>query len=493
MGGVAVMAKSGPKAAVSTLPLDLSELPAGGGERVVAFVERFCTVTKGVGARRPVWLRPFQREVVHGLFDEPRPRSALLSLPRGNGKSSMAAYLCAYGLYGDGVEGAEVLCVASDERQANIVMGMVRRIIELSPELEARTHMYVDRVEVPSTGSVMRALPSEMAALQGWSPSLCILDELHVVGPDIWESLDLAAGKRDRSLLLAISTPAAHEDSVMWRLVEQGRASTSYGFYFREWAAPEGCNLDDEAAWHQANPALGDFLAIDALRSTRQTVRESAFRRFRLGQWAQDDAAWLPAGAWAACTDLDRQLRDGEPVVLGFDGSDRLDATALVAVTIEDRPHVEVLGLWESSGEPSYQVPITDVENRIRDACARFSVRQVVCDPFRWRRSMQILAADGLPVVDFPQSPARMVPATARFYQAVVEGQVSHTGDPDLARHVASCHARTDHRGTTIRKESKHSTRRIDLAVAAVMALDAAASLPPPAPQVRVISLADID
>ena len=47
----------------------------------------------------------------------------------------------------------------------------------------------------------------------------------------------------------------------MWRLVEHGRVGDNPAFYFREFAAPDGCALDDEVAWHDANPALSDFLA----------------------------------------------------------------------------------------------------------------------------------------------------------------------------------------------------------------------------------------
>jgi phage terminase large subunit-like protein len=50
---------------------------------------------------------------------------------------------------------------------------------------------------------------------------------------------------------------------------------------------------------------------------------------------------------------------------------------------------------------------------------------------------------------------------------------------------VANATVRTDNRGTRIYKEHKHSTRRIDLAVAAVMA-HATATLIEPGPQLFV-------
>jgi phage terminase large subunit-like protein len=476
--------RAGPKAEVVAGPLDLRRLPKGGGDRVVAFVEEYCRVTRGTGAKEPLRLRPFQQQLVHGLFDDPRPRQGLLSVPRANGKTSLASALGLYGLFADGVEGAEVLVVASDERQARIAFNIARRMVQLESRLDDRCQIFQDRLYVPHTDSVLRPLPAEPGALLGYNPSLLIVDELAVVTQDVWEACSSAAGKRDRSLTLAISTPAAVSESVMWDLVVHGRAGDDDSFFFEEFSAPEGCDIDDEAAWYAANPALSDFLALDAMRSVRKTLRESTFRRLRLGQWLDaDESSWLPEGAFAACADPSRSLSPGDAIVVGFDGSDRLDSSVLVACTIGE-PFLELLHIWEDQ-----EVPILDVEDAIRSVCERFDVKAVVCDPFRWRRSMQILLKAGLPVEEYPQAPARMVPATAQLYQAIMNGKVSHSGDPRLARHFANAHVRVDARGTQVRKETKHSTRRIDAAVAAIMAYDVAANFEPPKEMIPLIGV----
>ncbi len=463
--------RAGPKAEITAPPLDLRPLPRSGPDRVVAFVEQYLHVPKGTGARKRLRLRPWQRSIVAGLFDDPRPRQGLLSIPRGNGKSTLAAALGLYGLYADGVEGAQVLCVASDERQARIVFNTARRMVELDDRLAERTQVFRDRLYVPHTDSSLVPLPAEPGALQGYDPSLCIVDELHVVTADVWEAMSLAAGKRDRSLTLAISTPAADSESVMWRLVAHGRDGTDPAFYFREFAAPTGCDLYDEEAWALANPALDDFLHRDALRATLKTSRETSFRRFRLGQWVdQLDGAWLPPGVWDACRDI-RSIPNGADVVIALDGSFSQDCTALVAVTIEATPHIDVAACWEPPAtDPDYRVPVADVEQAIRDACRRWQVREIVADPFRWTRSLQALEAEALPMREFPQSPQRMTPATTGLFEAVVNGQVTHSGDTRLARHVANAMVKDDARGTRLAKTHKHSVRRIDLAVAAVMA-----------------------
>ena len=70
-----------------------------------------------------------------------------------------------------------------------------------------------------------------------------------------------------------------------------------------------------------------------------------------------------------------------------------------------------------------------------------------------------------------------MGPATARFYQLVVDGELTQDGGSALARHVANAILREDSRGARLSKETKDSPRRIDGAVAAVMVVHRAAEL----------------
>jgi phage terminase large subunit-like protein len=460
--------RAGPKREITAGPLDLSSLPRSGAARVDAFAREYLTVTRGKGAKGPFRLRGWQTAILRRLLPASgrRPRQALLSMPRGNGKTSLAAVLGAYGLYADGVESAEVVVVASDARQAGITLRQIARMVQLEPRLAEQTQVFQSRLYVPHTDSTLVVLPAEPGALQGWNPSLAIVDELHVVTRQVWDAVSLAAGKRDRSLTLATSTPGPACEGVMWDLVEHGRRGDDPSFVFVEYAAPEGCEVDDEDAWAVANPALHDFLFVDALRSTMRTTREADFRRYRLGQWTQHADAWLPREAWLACTD-EREIPEGADVIVGFDGSYSGDATAIVAVELGGVPHLDVVALWEHPGQ---QVPIVDVEDTLREACQRWRVETIVADPFRWARSLQMLADEGLPVEEFPQSPQRMTPATQRFGEAVFNRAMTHSGDPDLARHVGNAVVRNDSRGHRIVKEHKDSTRRIDLAVAAVMA-----------------------
>jgi phage terminase large subunit-like protein len=61
----------------------------------------------------------------------------------------------------------------------------------------------------------------------------------------------------------------------------------------------------DEANWYPANPALGDFLSIQALRdeaieAKNDPTKENSFRQFRLNQWVSQTSRWMPMHLWHA-------------------------------------------------------------------------------------------------------------------------------------------------------------------------------------------------
>jgi hypothetical protein len=102
--------------------------------------------------------------------------------------------------------------------------------------------------------------------------------------------------------------------------------------------------------------------------------------------------------------------------------------------------------LWRNPGDPEWRVPVIEVEDAVRAACLRWHVLEVTADPSRWTRTLQVLADERIPVSEFPQSPSRMTPATTALYEAVVNKQVTHSGDDRLAKHVANCVLKADSR-----------------------------------------------
>jgi phage terminase large subunit-like protein len=503
-------------------------------------IENYLRLTKGAARGQLVRLRAWQADLICDIL-RLEPGSSrrqywtyLLLVPRKNSKSLLGAGLAIDGLLDE--PGAEVYSCGADKDQAKLIFGEVRTAVEMSPELDAKKgglfKVYRDVIEYPETGSIYRALSAEAFTKEGLNPSRVLFDELHAQPTsELWDVMNQGSDTRAQPLIVGISTfgkktQTDGQDTVCYQQYQYAKRimkgevdDPRYGCRIYETNdRAKGFRYLDEKVWAQANPAFGDFLDGEKMAAVSRKLSEPEFKTKRLNVWVTAAKLWLPEGAWDKCEDASQTIPDGEEVVLSFDGSYNNDATGIVvcrpgeplvfdpdapehADLDEDeravkaaelnaglrRPHLDVVALWErpEKAPPDWVVPILEVEDAIRAACRRWQVREIAVDPARWARSYQILMDEGLPVVDFPQSPARMVPATQRFFEAVMNRWVTHSGDPRLARHLGNAVTKPSGGGVMIYKESKGSPRKIDLAVAGVMGLHRACTPPerPPTPQ----------
>ena len=468
---------AGPKAAV-----DASVLPwrprAAGSARFGSFCQKFIRVPKGTGALSPLVLREWQLSLIGSVLDaDPAPRVAGWCLPRGQGKSTLVAALGLYELMTGG-EGATVIVAAVDERQAGIVFGIARRMVELSPDLESRIQVFKDKLVVPSRGASFQCLPSTPASLEGLDYSLAICDEIGRQDPETWQVIALASGKRERSTLIGIGTPGPREDNVLAQLrayAEDHPEDRSQVYVEFGAAGFEDHPVDCAHCWELANPALDDYLHRDALQALLPPkTSEVNFRRARLCQFVHSNAEPpLPPEMWVDLS-TGEEIPPGARVVPSFDGSySGNDATAIVAATVGKAPHLQLVRVWARPDpkDTTYRVPILEVEQAIRDACARWDVVEIACDSYRWQRSLAVLESEGLPVKDFPQTVSRMSAATSAFLDACRNGQLSHSGHPLVGEHLNNAVLTEDSRGGRLVKASRSRfAGRIDAAICAVMA-----------------------
>ena len=393
------------------------------GYQACGFIQDLCPNTIGRDAGQLIVLRPWQHDILHGMFDEagqPRHRYAYVGLPRKNGKSTLGAALALYALVAMGEPGAQVYSCAGDRKQASIVFDEAKRMVQMS---DLREVVRVQRWHLEGPGnSVYRVLSADAELQQGLNPSFVIFDEVHVQpNRDLWDAMVLGMGARERPMIVGITTAGYDRTSLAWDLYERGKL----GEVFFWWKEPADHNADwrDSAVWAEANPALGDFLHEEALREDARITPESSFRRYHLNQWTTTHSAWLPHGAWDAIADPIRSFDPSEPFVVFLDGSWSNDSTGLVACTL-DRPHLSVLGHW-TPAEGLGHIDMMRVEARIREVAAMPGFRGIAFDPAFVADLFARLAAElnwaGRDlVVEWPtNSLARMVPACQTFYTAV--------------------------------------------------------------------------
>ena len=466
------------------------------GKLAVDFIETFGVITKDSVAGKagsPMVLRDWQKELVRYLYASDsrqgfKHKTALVGVSRKNGKSAIASSLAVFDLY-FGPKGGEVYSIAAEKNQAAIVFKDAKKIIEANPELLEMAKLYRDTIEIPSTGSIYRVLSAEAYSKEGLNPTSVWADEIHAMpNRELWDVMSLAMGARGNlAHMVGITTAGVKsdstgQDSIAYTLYNYGKriatkemSDPTFGFAW--WEAPEDADHRDPNNWAIANPGIGDIADIDDFASAVRRTPEPEFRTKRMNQWVSSAISWLPTGAWDTCKG--EVTVEGKDYIMGLDGSFSGDATVVTFTTIEEIPQVGIVGAWEKDTtihDDTWRVDILEVEETIRQFVkANPRVKEIACDPYRWQRTMQILMEEGYPIVEYPSTNARrMIPACAKFYDAVVDGKMVHDGNPLLARHLSNAVVKVDNLGPRIVKETRSSNRRIDAAVAAVLSFDRA-------------------
>lgn len=449
------------------------------GDEVIRFASEHFTVLKGFRAGEPLEFTAWQKWLLRALYERRddgrlRYRRALIGLPRKQGKSLLGSAIAVYGMIA-GEPGAEIYAVAGDRQQARIIFNEAKSQIQASPVLSAETKVYRDAVEMPRFGSVFRVLSSEFRSQAGLNPSLVLFDELwNQQSSDLYDQMTLGSGARMEPLSISITTAGYDLDSLCGQLYQYGKQCAAgevddpaFGMWW--WEAPADCEITDPKAWKQANPNIAEGLLDpeDLAAATKQSA-ELSFRRWRLNQWVRTAESWLPVGAWDQCrSDLD--LDEDLPVFLGVDMALRHDS---IAVAIA-QPQAERIVVRARIWNPSEQgVDVAEIEAYIRGLAQRFRVTEVAYDPAFFQRSAEALLDDGLPMVEFPQSAQRMVPACGQAYELIVSRRLAHDGSPTLSDHVLSAAQRMTEQGWRLSKGK--SKRKIDGCIALVLALDRA-------------------
>jgi len=349
--------------------------------------------------------------------------------------------------------------------------------ITQSPALSGVCKVYRDVVEVPSTGAIYRVLSSDAKLQQGLNPSCCIFDELHVQpNEELFNALTLGSGARKDPMIVAISTAGYDLDTVCGRLYNYGKEIISgtkqderFGFWW--WEAKADCEIHDRDAWAQANPNLAEgLLDMDDMEVSMMQTAEVAFRRYRLNQWVRTDGeSWLPKGAWELCRSED-ELDSNIPVFVGIDMALKHDSIAVVVAQPQESGRIVVRAkIWHPDGGV---MDVAAVEQHIRELGREYTVQEFAYDPAFFQRSAEAMSDEGFTMVEFSQSTARMVPACGTLYEFIVNGRLSHNGDPVFTDQVLSAAQRSTDMGWRLSKGK--SKRKIDAAIALAMAVDRA-------------------
>lgn len=364
------------------------------------------------------------------------------------------------------------------------------------------------RILLPGGGEITPSTASS-AAKDGGKETFAAFDETHLYNhPELRRMYDTVTRnmrKRKRiagTWYLETTTMfAAGEDSVAeatYKLAEQitdGKARRSRLLYDHRWGECDDLTAEDQLraaileAFGEAIEWNDVEAIIDEFYDTRKSPVDS--RRYFLNAPSSAADAYLTQFEWAGCADPGQVVADRDAVTLGFDGSrgrarGKPDATALIGCRVTDG-HLFELGVWEAPdgpGEQDWTPPMAEVEAAVASAFTRFRVAAFYCDPAKgWRSHVNAWEAKyGAKVAarasrDHPFEwwmtggrSGLIQRAVEQFERAVRNQDLSHDGSYALTRHVLNARRRIRAQKLTLGKEHDYSPRKIDAAVAAVLA-----------------------
>lgn len=342
-----------------------------------AFIEEICVHTKGRYSRTPFILADWQRDdIVRPLFGETvwseeqqsyvrRFRIAWIEIARKNGKTELLAAIMLYLLVGDGEESAELYGVARDREQAALAFDVAARMVQLSPVLSKRLQVktHNKRIVDGKTGSVYAVIAADAAGALGSNPSGVAADEILAWRDrSMWDAMrtGMGSGARRQPLMVAATTAgndmagfAGQMHLEMERVAADAERAPHIFVYMRN--TPQGADPFDEANWPFANPALGDFLSMEAMRqeareAQNNPAQQNAFQQFRLNQWVSQASRWMPMHLYDASVsevwprpDHGREVLEGRQCWAGFDLAAKFDLTSWCLLFPDDDGGADVL------------------------------------------------------------------------------------------------------------------------------------------------------
>jgi phage terminase large subunit-like protein len=276
-------------------------------------------------------------------------------------------------------------------------------------------------------------------------------------------------------------------DFALKLLEERPEVEPKFFFYHRE-AGAHDLTTDaglKAAILEASGPYIAKWTDTDRIaRRFRDADADPAYaERVWLNRRVQATAKAFDVEDWAACHQSGHTVPSGAGITLGFDGSRYDDATALVGTEIQTG-YQWLLRLWERPETvEAWEVNVGEVDGIVTDAFDRWTVARMYCDPPKWESWVAAWAGrygDKRVLEWWTNRRKPMAYAIRGFQGAVTAGELQHSGDRKLARHIGNCcRAYTnlmdeeEQKLWVLRKERPDSPHKIDAAMAAILSWEA--------------------
>jgi hypothetical protein len=419
-----------------------------------------------------------------------------------------------------------IRCMATEEQQTgNVYDNIYFNLTEglLAGAMRRRDDAGLTRVILPDRGEVTPSTASG-ASKDGGKETFVDFDESHLYDtPELrrmYATVTRNLRKRKKiaetwfletTTMFAVGDESIAEKTyALAEAMMEGKTKRKDGLFVdHRWGECEDVT-DEEQLRAALRDAYGDAMAwhdedslVDEFHDPRAEEEDS--RRYFLNAKTSHTHAYVRAENWDAvrlpADDPRRTVEPGETITLGFDGSRKrsrgvTDATALIGCRVRDG-YLFTIGVWEQpmnlgknkDGTPkTWQVPHALIDAKVHETFEKYRVVGFYADPAKWETYVANWEAkyrSRLKVKSTVKNPIEwwMVGGEAKkvygalesFYDGIIEKQLCHGSAPTqaLTRHMLNARRLFSKSGYGIHKEHPNSPKKIDAAVAAVLAYQA--------------------
>jgi phage terminase large subunit-like protein len=428
----------------TTYTKPLSENFVSDGPKLREFASRFwATEEQGLGFK----LLPWQEWVIdHALErypeDHPDPHKAgrlrknkvVISVARQNGKSTIGSLLTAYGLFMHETA-PNIVCTASTVNIANNLFNYIKAGVQTHPAIKKRFkvtgYQGIKRLDKPGRCFV-RA--SDADRLQGQPFTLGIVDELHLLKPEVWQAITKATMTKKDGIVIGLTTAGDNDSELLKRLYEMGHKAAAgsedlerFGFYL--WEGIEGAPIDDEESLRRANPSVVcGLVPMQTLLEDVRTDTEVGARRFSHNRFITGSEGWLDMHTWLSAAT--GGLPEGSRPVFVVDRTPgRAHASVTAVAKLGEVFYTELAAVITDPVEPTDEV--------LLELCKKLNKNNplvFVMDKHPLGELAKLLEMNGLPVKTMQQGD--IFSASEFANRQIKIGRVSHSGDARVTQQI---------------------------------------------------------
>lgn len=431
-------------------------------------------------------------KVVNGRFVRKYHR-VLIGVHRSYGKSQLAAeiilteatlnehYNAMYGIVADGLGNTEN------------IKNYIKAMIANSPDLSAEWKPFKDEIVNTRTNQRILVFPYKENAMQSKHFDVLVCDEVHMFRDDtVWKGAISSQSKIFNALTIGITTAGSSRDGFLFKLFKE--LKTAKDAYVCWLGIDDDDDPLDRSCWKKVTAA--GRITIEEMESQLEGLKEKSFERYVLNRTPMDETEepFMRRADVAACQKVEREIDYSKWFAVGIDGAVNGDTLAMVAAQRQGDGWAFDCWAWEKPGAMGTH-DLLDVADVLQDISSRGEAPLAVVDPARMQLFTNTLYRDrGIALVDMPQTPKTMCPASELLAYAVRKHAAALGGGGDmevLAQHCVN--ARVDESkayGRRITSERHgRGSKRIDAAIAAAMAMYAYDNNEPELPSVYTIEL----